>query len=341
VTKPAVNTQGSGRLGHVPGLDGLRGVAIAAVTGFHFFGLRGGFFGVDLFFVLSGFLITTLLFEELDATGRVSLRSFYLRRARRLLPGLGAFLLVMAFLASVSYTPGELAAMVASGAFYCLNVVGVLGHPPFLEGPLGHLWSLAEEEQFYLLWPILLVTASRRMRESRLALIFASLFVVLVAYRAILAGAGASWMRLYFAPDTHADGLVLGCLAAMLRRRGMRIPGRAGWPAFAAFALALVLGAETLSWTAYGLPVVEVACAVLLMAALEPGPLRLLLSSRPLIWLGLLSYSLYLWQSDEHTWVAWVFTAVAAPVSYYVIEKPFRSRRSAVSEFISSPSMSA
>jgi peptidoglycan/LPS O-acetylase OafA/YrhL len=326
------------RLGHVPALDGLRGLAIAAVTGFHFFGLRGGFFGVDLFFVLSGFLITTLLLEELDATGHVSLRSFYVRRARRLLPALGGFLLMMAFLGSVSYSPGQLAAMLASGAFYCLNVVGVLGHPRFLEGPFGHLWSLAEEEQFYLVWPVLLVAALRRMQESRLALGLASLFLVLVAYRAALAANGASWMRLYFAPDTHAEGLVLGCLAAMLRRRGARIRGAFGWPALIALAAGAAVGTETLAWTVYGLPLVEIGCAVLLMAALEPGPLRLLLSRRPLVWLGLLSYSLYLWQSNAHTWVPWLFTAVAAPASYYLVERPFRRQRRAEEQVVSSSS---
>jgi len=228
--------------------------------------------------------------------------------------------------------------MLASGAFYCLNVVGVLGHPRFLDGPFGHLWSLAEEEQFYLLWPVLLVAALRRMRESRLTLGLASLFLVLVAYRAVLAADGASWMRLYFAPDTHADGLILGCLAATLRRRGARIRGALGWAALIAFGLAAAVGAETLTWTVYGLPLVEIGCGVLLMAALEPGPLRVLLSLRPLVWLGLLSYSLYLWQSNAHTWVPWLFTAVAAPASYYLIERPFRRPRRAGDKPASSPS---
>jgi peptidoglycan/LPS O-acetylase OafA/YrhL len=334
-------TPEAGLLGYVPALNGLRGLAIVGVTLFHLGGIRGGFYGVDLFFVLSGFLITTLLLEELDATGRVLLQSFYVRRARRLLPALGMFLVVMTFIWSASYRPAQLAAMVASAAFYCLNIVGAFAHPLFLRGPIGHLWSLAQEEQFYLLWPLALVVAARRMRESRLAVVLAALFIALVAYRAALAAAGATWMRLYFAPDTHADGLVLGCLFALLRRRGVRLRGAFGWIALGGFIVAALLGAETVAWSVYGLPPVELVCAVLLLAALEPGPLGRLLSQRPLVWAGVLSYSIYLWQVETHAWAAWLVTVVMAPASYFLIERPFRSRGARPPKTIPNPSAAA
>src|SRR5712671_6272444 len=130
----------SARLGYVPALDGVRGIAILAVIGNHFLGLSGGFFGVDVFFVLSGFLITTLLLEEHAASGGISFRRFYERRARRLLPALGVLLLFVGLLGiSVGwFVIGEL----ASGLFYATNIVRAIGHPHTFSGPVGHLWSL-------------------------------------------------------------------------------------------------------------------------------------------------------------------------------------------------------
>jgi peptidoglycan/LPS O-acetylase OafA/YrhL len=132
------------RLGHRPALDGLRGVAILAVTGLHFFNLGGGFFGVDLFFVLSGFLITTLLLEAEHGSITNRLRAFYGRRARRLLPALGVLLLFCLPLAGLR-TTGE-------ASLYVSNVIeATAGRTnPLRNLPLDHLWSLAEEEQFYL-----------------------------------------------------------------------------------------------------------------------------------------------------------------------------------------------
>ena len=156
------------RFGHVPALDGVRGIAIAAVVGFHFFDTpSGGGIGVDLFFVLSGFLITTLLLEEQSTTGRISLVEFYKRRGRRLLPGLGALL---AAAAAVLLTGGSSVVSPRSligGAFYVTNIIDAF-HP--IHGALQHLWTLAEEEQFYLLWPIVLLwLLRRRVSPMRLA----------------------------------------------------------------------------------------------------------------------------------------------------------------------------
>jgi peptidoglycan/LPS O-acetylase OafA/YrhL len=323
------------RLGYVPALDGLRGVAILGVLGVHLFGLSGGFYGVDLFFVLSGFLITTLLLEEHDRTGRVSLRAFYIRRARRLMPALCAVLVLIAVVGPLYYSPALLASIVASG-LYAANIVRGFGTSDFLNAtPAAHLWSLAQEEQFYVLWPVALLSLRRRLTERRLMTLLAAGFVLLVLYRAGLAAAGAGWHRIYYAPDTHMDGLVLGCLVACARRRGLTtVPALAGCAAFALVVAAFALGAQTVPWSVGGMPVVEIAAAALVLAALSPGPVSLALSARPLVWIGALSYSLYLWQIPamwltgwDDRWGALALTAALTLVSYYVIERPFRRPR--------------
>ncbi len=323
------------RLGYVPALNGLRGIAILGVLGVHLFGLSGGFYGVDLFFVLSGFLITTLLLEEHDRTGLVSLRAFYIRRARRLLPALGAVLILIAVVGPMFYSPGLVASIVASG-LYAANIVRGFGHSDFLAAtPAAHLWSLAQEEQFYVLWPIALLALRRRLTERRVMTLLAAGFVALVLYRAALAGAGAGWHRLYYAPDTHMDGLVLGCLLAYARRRGLTtVSAVTGCVAGALVVAAFILGAQTVPWSVGGLPVVEVAAAALVLAALSPGPVRAVLSARPLVWIGALSYSLYLWQIPamwltgwNDRWGALALTAALTLISYYVIERPFRRPR--------------
>jgi peptidoglycan/LPS O-acetylase OafA/YrhL len=323
------------RLGYVPALDGLRGVAILGVLGVHLFGLSGGFYGVDLFFVLSGFLITTLLLEEHDRTGRVSLRAFYIRRARRLMPALCAVLVLIAVVGPLYYSPALLASIVASG-LYAANIVRGFGTSDFLNAtPAAHLWSLAQEEQFYVLWPVALLSLRRRLTERRLMTLLAAGFVLLVLYRAGLAVAGAGWHRIYYAPDTHMDGLVLGCLVACARRRGLTtVPALAGCAAFALVVAAFALGAQTVPWSVGGMPVVEIAAAALVLAALSPGPVSLALSARPLVWIGALSYSLYLWQIPamwltgwDDRWGALALAAALTLVSYYVIERPFRRPR--------------
>lgn len=329
------------RLGYVPALDGLRGIAILGVLGVHLFGLSGGFYGVDLFFVLSGFLITTLLLDEHDRTGLVSLRAFYIRRARRLLPALGGVLVLIAAVGPVFYSPSLVASIVASG-LYAANIVRGFGHSDFLAAtPGAHLWSLAQEEQFYVVWPIALLAFRRRLTERRVMILLAGGFVALVLYRAALAGAGAGWHRLYYAPDTHMDGLVLGCLLAYARRRGLTsVSALTGCVAGALIAAAFILGAQTVRWSVGGLPVVELAAAALVLAALSPGPVRAVLSARPLVWIGAVSYSLYLWQIPamwltgwNDRWGALVLTAVFTLISYYVIERPFRRPRQADGKF--------
>ena len=156
------------RLGHLRALDGLRGIAILGVIGMHLFNEpSGGFYGVDLFFVLSGFLITTLLLEEWDKTGGVSLPGFYRRRAYRLLPALFTVLALWVIVTRASPRGFEQA---AAGGFYIANIVNALGSNLLGGTPLVVFWSLAQEEQFYLLWPLVLILLLKRgMPESRIA----------------------------------------------------------------------------------------------------------------------------------------------------------------------------
>ena len=307
------------KLGHVPALDGLRGVAIAAVVAYHAFGWpRGGWIGVHLFFVLSGFLITSLLLE--DGAG---LRAFYVRRARRLLPALAALLVGYLLLAAARGESG-LGAVARSG-FYTGNVYEAFwpGASHRLDG-LNHLWSLAQEEQFYLVWPAALLLVRRAKRP---ALLLTSLAAALMAYRLGLGFAGASDARIYFAPDTNVDGLLLG--AALAFRPLAATPRRIA----ASVVVLALIGALLPSLglvDGFTLPFVEVGSAVLVCAAVA-GTLRL---PRAVVWLGSISYSLYLW----HFVVLWAFhwhhpvLAVAASVgiawaSTTWIERPFRRGR--------------
>jgi peptidoglycan/LPS O-acetylase OafA/YrhL len=241
-----------------------------------------------VFFVLSGFLITTLLLEEHDCEGRIRLQNFYARRGRRLLPAMGAMLVMVSLLSIGTYQTEKLAAILAAGGLYAANVVRASSS--LLAGtPLDHTWSLAIEEQFYLIWPPVLIVLLRR-RSRRVVAGLGALFVALVAYRAVLAGFGASEHRLYFAPDTHADGLVVGCFAAFVRSRGFTMARSAGWAAVMALVTLFALGHQTAVWDAVGLPAVEVAAAVLVLAAVRRGVLAALLAVRPLAWLGAVSY---------------------------------------------------
>ena len=315
--------------GRVPALDGLRGVAILLVLSYHCFTHpSGGFYGVDLFFVLSGFLITSLLLEERARTGAVDLRAFYIRRARRLLPALFAFLVVVTpFLAA---RPSTLVRDLAAVLLYATNIVRAgQSHGLTL---IGHLWSLAEEEQFYFVWPAVMLLVLKRW-PGRLVPVLAATLVALVGYRTGLLLSGASHQRLYFAPDTHADPLIVGCLlAALARTRRLVVPGWAALTAVAMLALLAALSTPYAAWSlVLGLPAVSLASAVITAAATDAGSLLArVLSCRPLVWLGLISYSLYIWQqlvfkfADENGVIAFPIAIFVAWLSYRYVEARFR-----------------
>ena len=232
---------GGGRTGYLPGLDGMRALSVGAVLLYHagMPWLPGGFLGVEVFFVISGFLITKLLAEEFDRSGTISLGPFWLRRARRLLAALFALLVCVSAFVLVFYREeaNELSAQVWAALAYVTNwylifsdqsYFAVIDRPPVFQ----HLWSLAIEEQFYLVWPLAL-----------LALIGLSKGERSIVARVTLAGAIAStvWMallydpvgdpsRVYYGTDTRAAGLLLGATAALLwrppRTSSRAAPGR-------------------------------------------------------------------------------------------------------------------
>jgi peptidoglycan/LPS O-acetylase OafA/YrhL len=297
-------------LGRRPRLNGLRGVAILMIVGFHATRERylpGGFVGVDLFFVLSGFLITALLLEEWDSAGRISLRRFYVRRALRLFPALGLFLL--ACLAIYARVDGSLQTLMGrfllATTFYVANIVQAGGTELYW----AHTWSLSAEEQFYVVWPALLILLLRsRAPRGVVVGVTGGLFAAASALRVVLwhgPFAGDVGAALY-SPFTHADGLLLGCLLGQLFiwdllpraewwRRGVAVAA-----AVSAVLLAVVLAtvhpaADWLYDGGYSL--IVLAGGAILLTALDErvaAPVRAL-GWRPLTYTGQISYALYLW----------------------------------------------
>ena len=218
-------------LGYVPALDGVRAVAIAAVVSVHAFSWRGGgVLGVHVFFVLSGFLITTLLLQEWNSRESISLRHFYFRRALRLFPALAAMLAtytVIQLARGLVLAPDAVklgAAMegVLYSVFYVSNIVQASG--TVLAVPVTPLWSLATEEQFYVLWPFLLVLALRLgVRRWAIEAFLIAGIALIAGHRIRLSLADVPPERLYYAPDTSFDMILIGCLLGLWFASG-RLP---------------------------------------------------------------------------------------------------------------------
>ncbi|HYN57177.1 MAG TPA: acyltransferase family protein [Motilibacterales bacterium] len=308
-------------LPHLVGLDGLRAVAVIAVVLYHadVAWIPGGFLGVDVFFVLSGFLITSLLLVELDRTGGLDFKNFYLRRARRLLPALFAVLAATALLvATVAYDGAAGFRRDLPGALlYYSNWLSILtetsyfefiGRPPMLK----HLWSLAVEEQFYIFWPAIAVVAHRWRGARAVGLV--ALGGALLSTLAMTVGSfvgdmpgSADPSRLYFGTDTHAMGVLVGAALAVVWRPGRTAPvlprqarmvitgaGVAGllllllmFSALGEFSTFLYRG---------GFLVVALVSAVVVAAASHRGVVfGRWLGMRPMRWIGERSYGIYLW----------------------------------------------
>jgi hypothetical protein len=223
------------RLGYRAELDGVRGVAILCVFTYHFSSRRlpGGYIGVDIFFVLSGFLITYLLVEEWRRTGAINLKNFYARRALRLLPALFAWTLVLG-VAGV-FIGGETRRLIFYGIAASLSYVTnwLVAFELLLRNPLSITWSLAIEEQFYLLYPLALGWALRRKaKPSTLVVALCAIVFAVELRRALLWRAGAPVFRVYYATDTRADALMLGCLLGVLV--SFELLPRAAWAKWAA-----------------------------------------------------------------------------------------------------------
>jgi peptidoglycan/LPS O-acetylase OafA/YrhL len=344
-------------LGYQPALDGLRGVAVTAVLVYHLGGrarstvAHGGFLGVDVFFVLSGYLITTLLLDERFATGSIRLGRFWARRARRLLPGIVVLLVLIALLARFAY-PDALRALVRDDVLYVLTY-SQNWHLSVWHGsgssPLGPIWSLSVEEQFYFLWPIAvgLIVAMTGRNRRRLFAVMVVLFVAGGFWTAARFADGGTLV--YFATDTRAVDLFAGAALAALgigttlilgERTRRRLDGIA---VVLLVAVLVTLASAQLesAWFAGGFVVLSVAVASVIAAAVQPtGVVRTVLAVPPLVAVGKISYGLYLFHFPVYAWVGqWdqgpvvrhlagmLIAGVLATASYFAIEMPVRRRR--------------
>ncbi len=331
-------------------------------------GVSGGFLGVDVFFVLSGFLITSLLLDELGRRGRISLADFWIRRARRLLPAL--IVMVAAVVAVRTLFPPEATATLRDDAvaafFWVANWAFVAqktdyfsqGSPP---SPLQHTWSLGVEEQYYLFWPLLVIAVAllfgARARWAVFA--FATAGVAGSAAAAIVMASNVD--RVYFGTDTRVQAMLVGAAAAALLVRDWSVLTAGGtlirtrWRRWGATALSVV-GLAMLAALAHyatgsarefraGLLIVVALAAVLVVApvALDQGsPVGRVLAWRPLVWLGAISYGVYLWHwpiflalNGERTgWTGWPLfalrcaaTVAVAAASWWLLEQPIRRWR--------------
>ena len=289
-------SDGRWRLGHRPALDGLRGFAILLVMADHSgiaIASGAGNLGVTIFFVLSGFLITTLLLEERARYGRVSLRRFYWRRALRLLPALIGLLAVIAVVMGVAGRADEIAGDVIPALFYVMNWTIVAGNNP---GIVGHTWTLSIEEQFYLVWPLALlgVLAVGRGRLAWVSAFLIGAVVVAIVLRVALWSGQGGYYRTFVGTDTRMDALAIGCLVAVaFSRRPIKVPPLVMAALAASIPLILWITDDS-SMAAIGLAATALAAAGLVAGAASGGGDRVL-GWRPLAYVGLISYGLYLW----------------------------------------------
>jgi len=297
--------------GFRPDIEGLRAIAVTLVLLYHAAvpGFGGGFVGVDVFFVLSGFLITGLLLRELERTGSISLPSFYARRLRRLLPAVALLILVTVVASVVVLSPlraGDVAADGVAASLYASNLRFAIQATDYLQSelapsPLLHLWSLGVEEQFYLFWPALLLfaTAGAADRVRRVGAVAIVVVAMSFALSLWLTTASAPWA--FFSLPSRAWELGIGALLAVGAARLARIPETfavvAGWVGLAMIGAAgLVIDTSTpFPGTAALLPTLGTALAMIPgLRGPTSGPARIL-GWAPARLLGRISYSLYLW----------------------------------------------
>jgi peptidoglycan/LPS O-acetylase OafA/YrhL len=288
--------------GRIVALDGVRGIAIVLVVLHHADDLHGpvpigGIVGVSLFFVLSGYLITGLLLDEHDRRGTIRFGHFYLRRAARLLPALAVLIATLPILMLAVNDPvlHVYPQMATAAGVYMGNVVMANG---LWMGPLLHTWSLALEEQFYLVWPACLVALLHLPRRWLFWLV-ASAAAVAGGHR-VLANLSGDYWATYYSPSTTVFALLAGCaLAVWLRDRQSKpwpglvgVIGLVGLVCLAALPRPATVGIQHVLWLWWALPATMFALMLVGAAPAIPGKL---LTNRPLVWLGLVSYGWYLW----------------------------------------------
>jgi peptidoglycan/LPS O-acetylase OafA/YrhL len=356
----------------MPALDGIRAIAVTAVLLYHadLAAFQGGFLGVDIFFALSGFLITRLLVAEHQATGAISLKQFYIRRARRLLPAMMAVVVCAVAVSAILVQDAahKTRADAVAALVYLSNWWFVVseqsyfqtwGRPPLLQ----HLWSLAIEEQFYVLWPVVVGVALKAG---------GSVLMMIALLGSLASSASMAWLawqrdypesadasRAYFGTDTHSMGLLLGAaLGAAGHRADLVVtPSLKRWmPGISAAAILLLgasfyfIGENSRALYLGGFLVISIVTVVLIFSTTHPAlsgveghsnPTSVLLSSSMFRWIGDRSYGLYLWHWPIYaitrpgvdiplTGAACVVfrlaaTVVVAQASYVLLETPFRT----------------
>jgi len=364
VDEPSGSAVQAPRLRYFAGIDGLRAVAVMAVMAYHagFTWIPGGFLGVEVFFAISGYLITALLLAEVRNNGRVALGRFWIRRARRLLPALVVMLAVVTAYVAL-FVPDELVDLrddIGAALTYTTNwflISGdvsyfeALGRPPVLQ----HLWSLAIEEQFYLLWPLVFGASAVALgrRSGRLAQLLLVGVAASMVWMIVLFSPDADPSRVYYGTDTRAAGLLVGAVAAVVwspwRLRPTERSAGLVLDAMGVYAAIGLVGAFV-SWDAFaptvyrgGFVVVSLLTVVVIGVVVHPAArlVPAVLGARALVWIGVRSYGLYLWHwpifmltrprldvaltGNTLLTLRLGLTVAAAALSYRFVEVPVRN----------------
>ena len=363
------------QLAYQPSLDGLRALAVAAVVVFHLreTGLTGGFLGVDTFFVLSGFLITTLLVLEWRRRSGIELLAFWARRARRLLPALILLIVAVAIYAKFEVPSTEFHRLRwdgIAGLFYVANWRFVASKQSYFElfsaaSPFRHLWSLAIEEQFYLVWPLVTI-GCLRLGRGRLRVLAAVTGIGAVSSVVVMAALynADDPSRAYYGTDAHAHPILIGALLALVfvnwpmtsvSARARRMLDGAGVLALAAVLAAFVFSHATSARLYRGGSLVFAVAVAVLIASITRAPrgvVARILAFRPFVLIGLISYGIYLWH-----WPVIVYATEArvglsgigldgfriactlafAVTSYLLVERPIRRGFKARATWIAAP----
>lgn len=350
---------------YIPGLEGLRAFAVLSVIAYHlnFNWANGGFIGVDIFFVLSGYLITSILLPAYGNDINLDFRDFWVRRIRRLLPA--AYLMIFSTVVWVVLFDRELLHTVRGDAisslfymsnwwfiFHKLSYFDSFGSP----SPLKNLWSLAIEEQFYIIWPMFLVVGMYIMKSrARLAAVISLLALCSAVMMSVLYETGGDPSRVYYGTDTRSFGLLIGCALALVwpmkRLSSNRLPSKLKHTLhateFSAFCILVLCVYFTDEYEPFlyrgGMLFISVTAAILIACVCHPSSfLGNLLSWWPLRWLGTRSYGIYLWHYPVivlstpvqeignpvfwHIVLKVIVTCILAELSYLFIEKPVRTQ---------------
>lgn len=335
------------RLPFIRGVDGLRAIAVMAVLFYHaeFGWALGGFLGVEMFLVISGYLITSLLLVEWLRTGRIDFRTFWLRRARRLLPAVGLLLVVVTTVSFLFYrdTVGRLVGEIVAAAGYVTNWLLIFRNVSYFESferpsLLQHLWSLSVEEQFYVLWPVLFAVGLGVLRFKNKKTTIRAFFGITVAgviastvLMAMLFTPFSDPSRVYYGTDTRMAGLLVGVSLALVwipwrlkpaeSRTGRFSINAVGAAALVAL-LVLLVRVDEFSPLLYrgGFLVTSLATAGLIGVVVHPsGKLGALLDNRVMNWIGTRSYGIYLWHWPIFMLTRPGFEVADAPVAVFVV----------------------